>query len=212
MKANPFHCQSYPVQKFQWEEDWPTLWNNGKNSRIFLVPNKNGKLRPVIDLSLLNRYIKKQSFKMETVKSVRQSIMNNDWAVSIDLTDAYCHVPRKYLRFIHEDKIFQFTDLPFRMSLSLWIFTKLMDVIAAHIHYSSGKRTKKVFTPNIGVLRTSLKHSESNRVNVIFGGHHSQVRRKYALCEVTRNGNIVPGGNISCEIPRSNSTKYLSDF
>ena len=62
---------------------------------------------------------------METVKSVRQSISNNDWAVSIDLTDAYLHVPihphyRKYLSF--------------RMSLNPWIFTKLMYVIAAHLH------------------------------------------------------------------------------
>ena len=57
----------------------------GFYSWIFLVPKMNGKLRPVIDLSLLNRYIKKQSFKMEPVKSVRQSIMNNDWFVSIDL-------------------------------------------------------------------------------------------------------------------------------
>ena len=75
---------------------------------------------------------------METVKSVRQPIMNNDWAVSIDLTDAYLHVlihpqSRKYLRFVHEDQIFQFTALPFGMSLSPWIFTKLMDIIAAHL-------------------------------------------------------------------------------
>ena len=40
---------------------------------------------------------------METVKSIRQSILVNDWAVSIDLTDAYLHVPihsqpKKYLR------------------------------------------------------------------------------------------------------------------
>ena len=60
------------------------------------------------------------------------------------------------------------------------------------VQYSSGKRTKKLFIPNIGVSRTCQKHSESNRVNVIFGGHHSQVRRMYALCEVTRNGNIIP--------------------
>ena len=33
--------------------------------------------------------IKKQSFKMETVNSVRQAMRLNDWAVSIDLTDAY---------------------------------------------------------------------------------------------------------------------------
>ena len=75
---------------------------------------------------------------METVKSLRQSILVNDWTVSIDLTDAYLHVPihprsRKYLRFIFKDQFFQFTALPFGMSLSPWIFTKLMDVIVAHL-------------------------------------------------------------------------------
>ena len=71
------------------------------------MPKQNGKLRPVIDLSLLNQYIDKQHFKIETVKSVRQSIMVNDWAVSTDPTNAYLHVPihptsRKYLRFDYE--------------------------------------------------------------------------------------------------------------
>ena len=75
---------------------------------------------------------------METVKSVRQSIMANDWAVSIDLTDAYLHVPihpisRKYLRFIYDHQVFQFTAIPFGMSLSPWVFTKLMNVIATHL-------------------------------------------------------------------------------
>ena len=110
----------------------------GFYSRIFLVPKKNGKLRLIIDLSLLNRYIKKQAFKMETVKSVRQAMRLNDWAVSIDLTDAYLqvqihHQSRKYLRFAHEDQVYHFLALPFGMSLSLLIFSKLMDVIAAFL-------------------------------------------------------------------------------
>ena len=107
-------------------------------SRIFLVPKKNRKLRLIIDLRFLNRYIKKQSFKMETVKSVRQAMRQNDWAVSIDSTDAYLHVPihhqsRKYLHFVHEDQVYHFTALPFGMSLSPLIFSKLMDVIAAFL-------------------------------------------------------------------------------
>ena len=110
----------------------------GFYSRIFLVPKKNGKLRLIVDLSLLNRYIKKQSFKMETVKSVRQAMRLNDWAVSIDLTDAYLHVPihhqsRKYLRFVHEDQVYHFTALPFGLSLSPLIFSKLIDVVAAFL-------------------------------------------------------------------------------
>ena len=110
----------------------------GFYSRLFLVPKKNRKLRPVIDLSLLNHYIHKQHFKMETVKSVRQSIMDNNWVVSIDLTDAYLHVlihpnSRKYLQFIYDHQVFQFMAFPFGISLSPWIFTKLMNVIAAHL-------------------------------------------------------------------------------
>ena len=75
---------------------------------------------------------------METVKSVRQAMRLNDWAVSIDLTDAYLHVPihhqsRKYLRFVHEDKVYHFSALPFGISLSPLIFSKLMDVIAAFL-------------------------------------------------------------------------------
>ena len=89
----------------------PNIYN-----RLFLIPKKNGKFCPVIDLSILNQYIRKQPFKMETVKSVRQLILVNDWAVSVDLTDAYLHVPinpqtRKYLRFIYGHQIFQFTVL-----------------------------------------------------------------------------------------------------
>ena len=40
---------------------------------------------------------------------------------------------RKYLRFVYEDQIYQFTTLPFGMPLSPWIFTKLMDIIASHL-------------------------------------------------------------------------------
>ena len=91
------------------------------------MPKKNGKFRLIIDLSLLNRYIEKQAFKMETVKSVRQAMRLNDWAVSIDLRDAYLHVPihhqsRKYLRFVHEDQVYHFSALLFGMSLSVNFF------------------------------------------------------------------------------------------
>ena len=61
---------------------------------------------------------------METVKSVRQVMKHNDWAVSIDLTDAYLHVvihpqSRKYLPFVYEAQVFHFAALPFGMSLSV---------------------------------------------------------------------------------------------
>ena len=42
-------------------------------SRLFFVPK-----RMVIELSVLNQYIRKLLFRMETVKSIRQSILVND--------------------------------------------------------------------------------------------------------------------------------------
>ena len=110
----------------------------GFYSRIFLVPKKNGKLRLIIDLSTLNKYVFAQSFRMETQRKVRNAIRQNDWAFSLDLTDAYLHVPihprsRKYLRFTLKGRVFHFRALPFGLSTSPYIFTLLMTVIATYL-------------------------------------------------------------------------------
>ena len=103
----------------------------GFYSRLFLVPKKTGDLRPVIDLSTLNRHMVVPHFKMETQGSVRSAIRSQEWTVSIDIHDAYLHVPmhqavRKYLRFVVNKKVYQFTCLPFGLATSPREFTKLL--------------------------------------------------------------------------------------
>ena len=103
----------------------------GFYSRLFLVPKKTGDLRPVIDLSTLNRHMVVPHFKMETQGSVRSAIRSQEWAVSIDIRDAYLHVPmhqavRKYLRFVVNKKVYQFTCLLFGLATSPREFTKLL--------------------------------------------------------------------------------------
>ena len=66
---------------------------SGFYSRIFLAPKKNGKWRPVINLKPLNQFLKKQHFKMSTIADVIQEVERDDWLISIDLKDAYFHVP-----------------------------------------------------------------------------------------------------------------------
>ncbi|MES9880172.1 MAG: reverse transcriptase domain-containing protein [Sedimenticola sp.] len=100
------------------------------------MPKKNGKLRPVLDLSALNKFMVVEHFKMETAHSIRSTIEAGDWAVSIDLMDAYLHVPirpssRKYLRFRWQDKAYQFRVLPFGIATAPKVFTKIMEVVAA---------------------------------------------------------------------------------
>ena len=103
----------------------------GFYSRLFLVPKKAGDLRPVIDLSTLNRHMIVPHFKMETQGSARSAIRSQEWTVSIDIRDAYLHVlmhqaVRKYLRFVVNKKVYQFTCLPFGLATSPREFTKLL--------------------------------------------------------------------------------------
>ena len=83
----------------------------GFYNRIFLVEKATGGWRPVIDLSLLNSFVRLTSFKMETVATVLASIRRGQFMASIDLKDAYFQIPvhpesRKYLRFVWKEKIF----------------------------------------------------------------------------------------------------------
>ena len=93
----------------------------GFYSRPFLVPKPHQRWRPVIDLSRLNTFLHIEKFKMETPESIRTSLIPGEWVSSIDLSDAYLHIPihpnsRKYLRFCHKSQVFQFTSLPFRLA------------------------------------------------------------------------------------------------
>ncbi len=108
----------------------------GFYSHLFVVPKKNGKLRPVLDLSALNRSVLIDRFKMETVRTIRDTVLPGVWAVSIDLQDAYLHVPirrssRKFLRFVSEGKCYQFSVLPFGLSTAPRVFTILMEAVAS---------------------------------------------------------------------------------
>ena len=72
---------------------------------------------------------------METPILIRNTIGQGDWACSIDLKDAYFHIPihqayRKFLRFIWQDKVFQFVCLPCGLAHSPSIFTKVVREVA----------------------------------------------------------------------------------
>ena len=112
---------------------------NGFYSTFFLVPKKTGEMRPVINLRPLNRYLRKQHFKMDTLKSAINLVRQGDWAISLDLKDAYMHIPinklyRKYLRFcVKGNPCLQFKALPFGPTSAPRIFTKVVSVVAAHL-------------------------------------------------------------------------------
>lgn len=102
----------------------------GFYGRLFVVPKSSGGWRPVLDLSVLNRFLQVGHFKMETAASIRNSIRPRDWAISLDLKDAYFHIlihvaDQKFLRFVWRGEIFQFRALPFGLAPAPWLFTKI---------------------------------------------------------------------------------------
>ncbi|KAI2661633.1 Transposon Ty3-G Gag-Pol polyprotein [Labeo rohita] len=109
---------------------------SGFYSRYFIVPKKDGGLRPILDLRLLNRSVKRLKFKMLTIKQVVSQIRSEDWFVTIDLKDAYFHVSilphhRKFLRFAFRGEAYQYRVLPFGLALSPRTFTKCVDAALA---------------------------------------------------------------------------------
>ena len=103
----------------------------GFYSSLFLVPKPQQKWRPVIDLSRLNQLLRIERFKMETPESIRTSLNTGEWVTSIDVEDAYLHIPihprsRKYLRFAHRSQIYQFTSLPFGLAPAPQVFTMIV--------------------------------------------------------------------------------------
>ena len=100
----------------------------GFYNRLFLVPKPNNRWRPILDLSKLNKFLKTQTFKMETPETIRTSLQTGEWVTSIDFKDAYFHVPinsqsRKYMRFHIQGKTYQFKALPFDLSTAPMEFT-----------------------------------------------------------------------------------------
>ncbi len=109
---------------------------SGFYSRYFIVPKKDGGLRPILDLRLLNCSVMRLKFKMLTVKQVVSQIRSEDWFVTIDLKDAYFHISilpshRKFLRFAFRGKAYQYRVLPFGLALSPRTFTKCVDAALA---------------------------------------------------------------------------------
>jgi hypothetical protein len=151
----PFSVSSDPHKRLRLSEEVSVLLQKaaieqvptsslgpGFYSRLFLVPKKKGGMRPVIDLSILNTYLVVPHFKMETNRSIRASMLPGMWSTSLDLTDAYFHCLisvafRKYLRFEWDNKVFQFRALPFGLAIGPLVFTKLFQVVLAHLHYLS---------------------------------------------------------------------------
>ena len=73
---------------------------------------------------------------MLTSRQLVQSIKPRDWFVTIDLKDAYFHIPiyprhQRFLQFAFRGKAHQFCALPFGLALAPRVFTKCVEAAIA---------------------------------------------------------------------------------
>ena len=100
-------------------------------SRMFSVPKGKAERRPILDLSPMNRFLKKKHFKMEDLRKVAKCIFPGLWAVKLDLKDAYMHLRLalhviQFFAFALGDRLFAFQVLPFGLTIAPWAFTRVL--------------------------------------------------------------------------------------
>lgn len=100
-------------------------------SRVFMIPKPNGKMRFILNLKGLNKFISTKHFKLEDIRTALKLISKECYIATLDLKDAYFLInihpeSRKYLRFIIDGKMYEFNVLPFGICTAPYIFTKLM--------------------------------------------------------------------------------------
>ena len=76
---------------------------------------------------------------METNRFIRASILPGMLTTKLDLSDAYFHILislafRKFLRFVWNNKIYQFLADPFGLAVAPQVFTRVFQTVIAHLH------------------------------------------------------------------------------
>ena len=108
-------------------------------SDIFPVPKRCfSDHRIILDLSDLNNYVRKISFKMDSLDTIISMIRPGDYFVSIDISDAYYSVAMHilampFLTFIFLKIHYQFTCLPQGLTSAPRIFTRIMRVVMSYL-------------------------------------------------------------------------------
>ncbi len=114
----------------------------GFYSRVFLVPKKGStELRMIHNLKSFNKDFLAQppTFKMLSLTQLKLMIRAGDFLASLDLKDAYLHVPihpdcHKYLRFVFQGRHYEWLVLPFGISVAPWLFTRITTPMVGFLH------------------------------------------------------------------------------
>ncbi|KAK5985976.1 reverse transcriptase [Trichostrongylus colubriformis] len=107
---------------------------NPQVANLFVHPlsvAEGRKLRLVLDLSSLNKYVTKEYVKFDDMAKIQHLLPWNGFMTTFDLKSGYHHVriaeqSQNFLGFSWNSKFFKFTVLPFGLSSAPHIFTKIL--------------------------------------------------------------------------------------
>ena len=113
---------------------------------VFLRPKKAAdtetrmekRWRLILDVSKLNVFLRIKHFTMETAEKIRKEVIPDTWATSVDLTDAYHHLPihphfQNFLAFEVAGVNYKYVACPFGLSPIPQVFTEVMTAIKIHM-------------------------------------------------------------------------------
>ena len=100
-------------------------------SPLTVVGKAAGGVRVCVNMRAMNQRMLRTHFKMEGLLNVRDLIAPGAWMTSLDIRDAYMHVPialqdRKFIATVWEDTPWIWNALPFGLADAPRAFTKLL--------------------------------------------------------------------------------------
>ena len=127
--------------------------SSGFLSHVFLVPKKGRKMRPIINLKLLNILVTTPSFCMSTLRDVFQLILQDDWAACLHLKNACFHVlvhPRQPTVHLVGQYIHTHTCLLFGLSTSPTTFIRITKLVVQCLQVQgiNSLSSQRRFTPS----------------------------------------------------------------
>ena len=99
-------------------------------SPVFVIPNRSGSLRMILIMKRINRYIAKSLFRMDPLTSILPALGQVDFAVSLDLNDAFFHIPidpssRDLLGLCYRKGLFSLQSPSFGLCPAPRVFTRV---------------------------------------------------------------------------------------
>ena len=108
-------------------------------SPIFVRQKKDGQFRLILNLKEFNKSVTYTHFKMDTLQTITNLMTKNCFMASVDLKDAYYTIPvhkghRKYLKFLWNQNLYQFTSMSNGLSCCPRLFTKILKPPLTALH------------------------------------------------------------------------------